>query len=1549
MNSSQQMQLYFQSIQNAVNTEYGIAKNARIKGFDPTKIVDIKLAKNLAERVVGLISVVCPQINESGVVERILELENKFGSQDWRVAMQIALEIAQNKFVQFAKPLEAIEVGIRVGFAYVTVGVVSSPLEGFTKIELKKRFNTKEEYFAMFFAGPVRNAGGTAAATSVIIADYVRKHLGYAKYDPTQQEQERCYTEIMDYHERVTNLQYVPSKEESIFMCKNCPIEIDGDPSEKFEVSNFKDLSRIKANRLRSGFCLIHSSCLPLKAKKLWKQISKWKDDMGMQDWGFLKEFLDIQKKATSKSSTSNIEEKKEQTLEEKNVYPNYTYIADLVGGRPVISHPLKSGGLRLRYGRGRTSGFSAQSIHPATMFIMDNFIAIATQLKVERPGKATAFTTCDNIEGPIVLLHDGSVVRVQTIAQAKELHPQVKQILYLGDVLINYGDFYDRAHTLLRPGYCEEWWILEVEKKAKELFGENFYETLSQKIQIPLSSLQKLFSNPLTTKVSPKTALEISQKICVSLHPAHTYFWKLLTVTEFTIFLKHISRYTVQNEKLVGKYNDEFKKILEKLGICHIVSAKEFIIIQKNETEILVELFQLQDLNNIQKIITRYDNTNPFEFIQTLGYSIRDKAGVFIGSRMGRPEKAKMRKIAGQPYHVPPQQIKLFDPKDPKNVQTEIITEHNLKAKLREKYEIHANKDGTIRYDASEVPITHFKPKEIQTSIQRLKELGYSKDIHGKPIEHDDQIIEIYPQDIVIPCCTESPFEPAHEVLYRVANYIDDLLMQLYGLEPYYNLKHKEDLAGLHVFGLAPHTSAASVARIIGFTKSQGMFCHPIMHAAMRRDCFAYDTIIPIKKKGVWKNVKIGELVENLNPQKIVDSFQTTECKPKGFTTIGLLEDGSIGEVPVINFTKHEPQKMITIKTKLGRSLQTTLNHKHITNRGTIYAKNLQKGDKINIPYVQTIKSKDVIFLDLLELYKNEDWVMVRGLQEQCNILQELKKITKNYANYSNRDSIPITLARKICSSNNIDKRKLFLSAKRDHVKIPAIINVSDDFLTICGLYIAEGYSRKTQGKHNLYQTYISSDDLMLRKFIKKYFLTLNLKPSENKDDRVTFSSRIIYDLFTNKLEMGSNAYTKRIPSLFLSLPPTRIGKLLGGYFEGDGSVSKTELRLTFDTVSKTLLQDIQFILAQQEIFIKYKKYTSKPGKIVSQFYERKKEPMPSFTLYKGIIQSKFIKNLQKTVSFISKRKKDIFSFITKSIKYKYTQLEYDYQYIHDEIISIEESAEESSYCLHVPNSIVIANGILTRQCDGDESCFFLLMDGFLNFSTKFLPQHRGGTMDAPLVLTSIINPAEVDDMVFNLDIAWKYPLEFYEACEQYKKPWDVKIPLFNDVLGTEKQFEGMGFTHDTTNFNDGVLCSAYKILPSMKEKVEGQMALAEKIAAVDEHDVAQIVINKHFLRDTMGNLRKFSTQEFRCVACNTKYRRPPLRGRCETCGSPKIIFTISKGSVIKYLELSTKLSKKYNVSEYTRQVLEVLQLRVDGVFGKEKEKQTGLGDYFG
>jgi DNA polymerase II large subunit len=98
--------------------------------------------------------------------------------------------------------------------------------------------------------------------------------------------------------------------------------------------------------------------------------------------------------------------------------------------------------------------------------------------------------------------------------------------------------------------------------------------------------------------------------------------------------------------------------------------------------------------------------------------------------------------------------------------------------------------------------------------------------------------------------------------------------------------------------------------------------------------------------------------------------------------------------------------------------------------------------------------------------------------------------------------------------------------------------------------------------------------------------------------------------------------------------------------------------------------------------------------------------------------------------------------------------------------------------------------------------------------------------------------------------------------------------------------------------------------------------------------------------MRDLRGNLRKFCEQEFRCVACNSKYRRPPLSGKCEKC-SGKIIFTISYGSIVKYLEPATELSEKYNVPPYIKQSLLLTRRYIESIFGKETEKQKGLGDF--
>ncbi|MGV8162969.1 MAG: DNA polymerase II large subunit [Candidatus Nanoarchaeia archaeon] len=1157
--ASKNMQKYFADLNQRAVKQHAFATEARKKGYDPQDFVEVKIAENLAERVIGLISAVAPQLSDSKAIDRIIELEKKYAPLDWRVALFISLEIAQEKFCKFKDVKEAMEIGIRTGFAYVTLGVVSAPLEGFTSLELKDRLDGKGKYFCLNYSGPIRAAGGTAAAVSVLIGDFIRKKMGYETYDPTEKEIQRCHSELEDYHEYVTNLQYFPSKEEVEFLLRNVPVEISGDPSEKFEISSalLKDLPRVPTNKLRSGYCLIHSSCIPLKGPKLWAQLSKWGKELNMEHWGFMEEFIKIQSKNKSKSAKKS----------SAGLSPDYTYITDLVGGRPVLGHPMRSGGFRLRYGRSRASGFSAQSVHPATMVISNNFVATGTQLKVERPGKAAAYSCCDTIDGPIIKVKSGEVIQIETEVEAKKYKEDIVEILYLGDVLINYGDFFDRAHKLVPAGYCQEIWIQEVEEAAVNLFWTLDEEKIGDLLDIDSSKIRILLKKPLKTKLSFDAAKQISERLEVPLHPLYTYYWTILNKEELKLLRDWILVGKIDDEKLILKLKSQ-KRSLELIGLPHKEVNKEFVVIEKEHARAL--LCSLGHEKNSEEVDSTFEkNEDVLNILSVLsGIKIRDKAGTFIGARMGRPEKAKMRKLTGSPHAMFPvgeqggrlrsfqsalevkkiiSDVQMYkckkcanltpfrvcelcdskadiiseeEKKNPydKSKKTEIqidkimealkkklgtkilpdlikgvrglaskerVSEHLIKGILRAKYNLSVNKDGTIRYDCSEVPLTHFKPKEINAPIDRLIELGYEKDIYGAPLEREDQILELKVQDVVLPCSPVSPDEPADDIFFRTAAFIDEELEKLYGMKPFYALKSKQDLIGQLCIGLAPHTSAGIVIRIVGFSKTQAFFATPYVHAAMRRDC------------------------------------------------------------------------------------------------------------------------------------------------------------------------------------------------------------------------------------------------------------------------------------------------------------------------------------------------------------------------------------------------------------------------------------------------------------------------------DGDESCMLLLMDAFLNFSKSFLPSSRGSTMDAPLVLTSLLIPAEVDDMVFNMDIVDNYPLALYRAADKLKMPYDVPIKRVKQVIGTDAQYEGFLFTHDTTNINAGVLCSSYKLLPSMAEKVDAQMDMAVKIRAVDQTDVARLIIEKHFIRDTKGNLRKFSTQEFRCVNCNEKFRRPPLAGKCTACGG-KIIFTISEGSIVKYMDYSTLLSKKYNVNSYVKQVIELTQRRIEGVFGKEKEVQKGLKDWF-
>jgi DNA polymerase II large subunit len=251
-------------------------------------------------------------------------------------------------------------------------------------------------------------------------------------------------------------------------------------------------------------------------------------------------------------------------------------------------------------------------------------------------------------------------------------------------------------------------------------------------------------------------------------------------------------------------------------------------------------------------------------------------------------------------------------------------------------------------------------------------------------------------------------------------------------------------------------------------------------------------------------------------------------------------------------------------------------------------------------------------------------------------------------------------------------------------------------------------------------------------------------------------------------------------------------------------------------------------------------------------------------------------------------------------------------------------------------------------RNADGDEDGLMLLMDALLNFSHSYIPDKRGGRMDLPLILTTRLDPAEVDKEAHNLDTLSRYPLEFYHATLQHahSKELEPIMGLVSQRIGTEQQYESFGFTHDTTDISVGPKESTYKTLKTMMEKMNVQLNLAAKIRAVDEADVAYKVIERHFLPDIIGNLRAFSKQSVRCPQCNTTFRRIPLKGICIKCGG-KLTLTVHEMSVKKYLKISQQISERYNLPMYARQRITLVEKSINSLFRSDRVHITRLDDF--
>ena len=188
---SEEIGEYFKDLAAKNEVCYEVARKARRVGRDPKTEVEVPQAQDLASRVEKLLE----DYNVTGVAEQIRRLTDEFGNREI-VSLKTAEYMAAHS--EGMPPEKALDRAIRVGLAVLTEGILVAPLEGIADTKIKQNPDGTQ-FVDLIFAGPIRAAGGTAQAMSVLLADVVRHQLGIGEYKPTQGEIDRFLEEIPLY------------------------------------------------------------------------------------------------------------------------------------------------------------------------------------------------------------------------------------------------------------------------------------------------------------------------------------------------------------------------------------------------------------------------------------------------------------------------------------------------------------------------------------------------------------------------------------------------------------------------------------------------------------------------------------------------------------------------------------------------------------------------------------------------------------------------------------------------------------------------------------------------------------------------------------------------------------------------------------------------------------------------------------------------------------------------------------------------------------------------------------------------------------------------------------------------------------------------------------------------------------------------------------------------------------------------------------------------------------------------------------------------------
>ncbi|MGD6852953.1 MAG: DNA polymerase II large subunit, partial [Candidatus Bathyarchaeia archaeon] len=602
---------YVETMEEELKRLYAISDNARSMGLDPALKTECIIAQDIADLVEGL-------VGPKGVALSIRELSAKMPREE--IAFKVAQQIAQGKFAQTPEESgeeKLAEQAIRTALAIFTEGLTAAPIQGIAQVKVKKNAD-QTRYLGIYFAGPIRSAGGTDQALTLVVGDYVRRELRLDVYKPTEEEVSRFVEELRLYERSVGRFQYHIPDVELRKALNLIPVECTGTESDPVEVSSYRNLPRVETNRVRGGALRVVNDGIVGRAQKVFVIVDK----IGFHEWDWLKNF----KKKSEKKSGG--------------------FMDDVIAGRPIFAFPSTRGGFRLRYGRSRNTGLSAVGIHPATMLVVESFLAAGTQMRLELPGKGGVTMPVDSVEKPVVLLKDGSVVRV-SLENFGTVKGKVQKILFLGDMLIDFGDFLYSNKALPPSGYVEEWWAKDLQNALVEKYGGDT-QAASQATKISVEQLEGYVVDPFKNKPTTKEATTLSQTLGVPLAPNCTFFWAgSTTVEEVDCLRKWLAQCEVQCDggfatKITGPQDDAALKFLRKIFAPHrIVDGK--VVIVGEDAAALAFTLGYGTLGFTEAL----QAASVLELLSLLcGVQIKDKAPTYVGGRMGRPEKAKHREM---------------------------------------------------------------------------------------------------------------------------------------------------------------------------------------------------------------------------------------------------------------------------------------------------------------------------------------------------------------------------------------------------------------------------------------------------------------------------------------------------------------------------------------------------------------------------------------------------------------------------------------------------------------------------------------------------------------------------------------------------------------------------------------------------------------------------------------------------------------------------------------------------------------------------------------